>query len=312
MEPAPVRPFVKWAGGKTQLLDEFVRRFPEGLRSGAITRYVEPFLGGGAVFFTVARQFHPRMCHLFDINRELVLTYTVVKEDLEELLEELRALASAYLPLDGEGRRRMYYAVRDRFNRNRAEVDLSSHGRLRTLRAAEMIFLNRTCFNGLFRVNSRGDFNVPHGKYRNPRIFDEENLRAASRLLAHAEIRQGDFTACGPTVDRGTFVYIDPPYRPLTRTSMFTSYAEGGFGDTDQIRLAEFCRKIDEKGALFMLSNSDPKNADPGDDFFDDLYDGFVIERVSARRAINCNGRRRGPLNELIITNYRPSPRRKG
>jgi DNA adenine methylase len=304
-KPIRAKPFLKWAGGKTQLLDEFARRLPRELESGACTRYVEPFLGGGAVFFAFAGCYRPRESFLFDINGELVLAYRAVQKDPDLLIEELRGLADRYLPLPGEGRRSMYYEVREMFNRERPAVNFSRYSRRWVRRAAMLIFLNRTCYNGLFRVNSRGEFNVPHGRYQKPRILDEANIRAASGLLCGATVRRGDFSACRRFVDERTFVYIDPPYRPLSRTAAFTAYAKGGFDDADQSRLAAFCREIDERGALFMVSNSDPKNADPSDTFFDDLYAGFTIERVPARRMINCCGERRGSVSELIITNYR-------
>ncbi|KUG19009.1 methyl-directed repair dna adenine methylase [hydrocarbon metagenome] len=303
-ERLSAKPFMKWAGGKTQLLGAFERRFPPGLGRGPITRYIEPFVGGGAVFFSVARRCRPCESFLFDINEELILVYTVVKRDVENLIDQLALLESAFLPLDAEGRGLFYYGVRGLLNRTRPEIDFSRYSDSWTQRAAQLLFLNRTCYNGLFRVNRRGDFNVPFGRYKRPRILDADNLRAVSRLLEHTEVSSGDFTACEPLVDERTFVYIDPPYRPLNETSRFTSYSRSRFDDQDQIRLAEFCRVLDRKGAKVMISNSDPKNEDPGNDFFDELYAGFTIERVPARRAINCRGKGRGPLNELIITNY--------
>jgi DNA adenine methylase len=305
MNTPAARPFLKWAGGKSQLLDALRSRLPESLRSGETTRYVEPFLGGGAVFFAVAGAFDLEQSYLFDINEELVLTYCVVQRDVEALIDALAALESAYLPLSDDDRRAYYYAVRERFNRAKVDIDYAAYSPgVRVPHAADLIFLNRTCYNGLFRVNSRGGFNVPWGRYKNPRIVDRANLRAASRLLTRAEVHLGDFTACERFVDEKTFVYIDPPYRPLSRTANFTSYARDSFDDDDQVRLAAFCRKLDGIGACFMLSNADPRNADPGDRFFDDLYDGFSIERVPARRAINRNGNGRGRLTEILVTNY--------
>lgn len=299
MRSLSARPFLKWAGGKGQLLDTLMPRLPSDLGSGSVRRYVEPFLGGGAVFFAVAEAYSPEESFLFDVNRELVLTYRAVQQDVERLIEELRALETTYLPLSDDERRGFYYGLRERFNR--AEGSAASTP---VARAAEFLFLNRTCFNGLFRVNSRGRFNVPPGRYQNPRILDEGNLRAVSGLLARVTIRQGDFTESLPVVDEQTFIYIDPPYRPLSTTAKFTSYARDAFTDADQIRLAEFCRKVDAAGARFMLSNSDPRNTDPDDSFFDDLYSGFSISRVSARRAINRNPDGRGSLTEIVVTNF--------
>ena len=171
--------------------------------------------------------------------------------------------------------------------------------------AARMIFLNRTCYNGLFRVNRNGAFNVPFGRYKKPAILNRDNVNGVATLLKNTRILSGDFTQCRKFVDKHTFVYFDPPYRPLNQTSSFTSYSKNGFSERDQVRLVEFFRELDEKGAKIMLSNSDPKNTNPKDSFFDDLFSDYYIERVPARRMINCNGACRGDINELIITNYR-------
>ena len=298
------RPFLKWAGGKTQLLPEFAAQFPEELRSGAIRRYVEPFVGGGAVFFMVTGSYPVRESLIWDANPDLITAYAVVKQDPEGLIRMLRELESRYRSLGEEDREVFYYHIRDRFNRLRRKGSSAAGDTGAVEITAALIFLNRTCYNGLYRVNSHGGFNVPFGRYRNPRILDEANLRAASAALEHTGVHLGDFTACGPSVDDHTFVYLDPPYRPLSRTSSFTSYAAGGFGDEDQRRLARFFRELDRKGALLMLSNSDAVNQDPGDRFLEDLYQGYRIARVPARRAINSVGQGRGPITELIITNY--------
>ena len=301
---AQVRPFLKWAGGKTQLLPEFEARFPPELRRGDIPRYVEPFVGGGAVFFMVTTSYPVREFLIWDANPDLITAYTVVKRDPEGLIQKLRELESRFQSLGDEDRKAFYYRIRDRFNRLRRKGSPGPDDPRAITATAALIFLNRTCYNGLYRVNSRGGFNVPFGRYRKPRILDEANLRAASAALEHTGVHLGDFTACGPSVDDHTFVYLDPPYRPLSRTSSFTSYAAGGFGDEDQRRLARFFRELDRKGALLMLSNSDAVNQDPGVRFLEDLYQGYRIARVPARRAINSVGQGRGPITELIITNY--------
>lgn len=298
------RPFLKWAGGKTQLLHEIGERLPPGLAEGSITRYVEPFVGSGAVFFYLARRFPLAECYLFDINEELVLAYQVVKRDVSGLIGLASALADEYAAAPEKERERLYYRVRERFNRERSGLDLSTYSGAWAERAADLLFLNKTCFNGLFRVNSRGEFNVPFGRYRNPAICNASALRAASQALANAEIRPGESAVCAEMVDERTFVYFDPPYRPLSATSSFTSYARHGFSDDDQVRLARLFGALDRKGAALMLSNSDPRNHDPDDRFFDDLYGEWTIERVPARRSINCRGERRGALAELIIRNY--------
>ena len=299
------RPFLKWAGGKTQLLNEFNKRLPEELTKGKITKYVEPFIGGGAVFFDLNQSFSFEQCSICDVNEELVVCYRVIKRSVKKLISELETLESAYLSKSDKKRESFYYDVRDEFNRKLPEINFRNYSSEWVERAARIIFLNRTCFNGLFRVNRNGEFNVPFGRYKNPDILNEDNLKDVAMLLKTTRIISGDFTQCRKFVDDHTFVYFDPPYRPLNQTSSFTSYSKNGFYDRDQVRLAEFFRELDEKGAKIMMSNSDPKNENPDDSFFDDLYSDYYIERVPARRMINSDGAGRGDINELIITNYR-------
>jgi len=299
------RPFLKWAGGKSQLLGEFYRRLPgRELETGALTHYVEPFVGGGAVYFSLARLYPFEECTISDVNEELVLTYRAIQNSVPALIERLRILDSTYRTIDESQREAWYYAIRNTFNRSRPSSGCRAGSSRGVERAAQMIFLNHTCYNGLYRVNKSGEFNVPFGRYKNPDILNVKNLEAAASLLASARILRGDFTRCRSAVDDRTFVYLDPPYRPLNATSSFTTYAPNGFSTGDQVRLAKFFRDLDRKGAKIMLSNSDLANTCPGDTFFEDLYEGFRIERVPAKRMINCNGARRGAISELIITNY--------
>ena len=299
------RPFLKWAGGKTQLLNEFSTRLPGELKKGKITKYVEPFIGGGAFYFYLNKRFSFKKCYICDINEELILSYRVIKRTSKKLMAELDSLQSEYLSKDESHRESFYYEVRDTFNQKLPEINFNKFSPEWIERTAQIIFLNRTCYNGLFRVNRKGEFNVPFGRYKNPEILNEDNLKDIATLLKTTQILLGDFTQCRKYVDEQTFVYFDPPYRPLNETSSFTSYSRGGFYDADQIRLFEFFKELDEKGAKVMLSNSDPKNENPDDSFFDDLFTDYFIERVPAKRMINCNGARRGDINELIITNYR-------
>ena len=300
-----VRPFLKWAGGKSQLLGEFAQCLPlAAFRDRAITRYVEPFIGGGAVFFSLSPCFPFEKSTVCDINEELVLTYRVIRTSLLKLARELATIESAYRAKSGPQQEAYYYEVRETFNRERAATDFGRYNSRWIRRAAQIIFLNHTCYNGLFRVNKSGWFNVPFGRYKNPEILNYQNLQGIAALLTHTRILCGDFTRCRNAVDDRTFVYLDPPYRPLNATSSFTSYSRGGFFDADQVRLAKFFRELDWKGALVMLSNSDPASENPGDSYFEELYDGFTIRRVPAKRMINCNGARRGVVNELLITNY--------
>jgi DNA adenine methylase len=299
-----MRPFLKWAGGKTQLLNEFHQRLPEEVKTGKITRYAEPFIGGGAFFLSLNRNYSFERCMICDVNKELILTYNVIKKAVKQLIENLAILESEYRIKNEHGKKLLYYEVRDEFNRKLPQINFQKFSPEWTELAARIIFLNRTCFNGLFRVNQKGEFNVPFGKYKNPEICNSDNLNNVSALLKTTRIVSGDFTRCRTFVDDTTFVYFDPPYRPLNQTSSFTSYTKSGFSDNDQVRLVEFFRELDRKGAKVMLSNSDPRNQDPNDTFFDDHFSDYTIERVPATRRINSNGARRGKINELIITNY--------
>jgi len=307
--PVPdARPFLKWAGGKTQLLPEFSRLFPPAIRRGRVTGYVEPFIGGGAVFFFLNQRFSFQRCTICDANEELILAYRVIRRSVRSLIRELETLECDYLKKNDKRREAFYYAVRALYNRNKPSLDFENYSADWTERAAHTIFLNRTCYNGLFRVNRKGEFNVPFGRYANPEILFEDTLKDVAKLLKPARILLGDFTRCRRFVDKNTFVYLDPPYRPLNGTASFTSYAKQGFSERDQARLAQFYRDLDKTGARLMLSNSDPRNEDPHDAFFDDLYAGYRIERVPARRIINCNGKRRGAISELVVMNYRLRP----
>lgn len=298
------RPFLKWAGGKTQLLDKIKSRLPKDINNGRYTSYVEPFVGGGAVFFRLAQTYDFQECYIADINSDLYITYTVVKRNVEELIDKLRMIREEFLNCDIETRRDFYTNVRSEFNRTKNEVDCDRYSDAWTLHASRLIFLNKTCFNGLYRVNLSGGFNVPFGKYKTYPILQEEILRTDAEVLQNTEIFQGDFTHIAPQIDENTFVYFDPPYRPLNSTSLFTGYAKNGFDDDEQRRLAAFFAECDAKGACCMLSNSDPKNADPKDEFFDELYAGFNIDRVPAKRMINSDSSKRGSINEIIVTNY--------
>jgi DNA adenine methylase len=303
-EDPAVKPFLKWAGGKTQLLDAFERRFPLELEDRRLSNFVEPFIGGGAVFFAINKKYEFETAYICDSNEELVLAYRVVKTKVNALIDALRALEIHFFETPNEERPSLYYKIREGFNNDKDSIDFQNYHSSWIRRTAELIFLNHTCYNGLFRVNSRGWFNVPFGSYKNPRILDERTLSVASGVLQNTEIFLGDFTTCEKFVNPDTFVYLDPPYRPLNRTSKFTGYSKGGFSESDQVRLAEFFKAIDQRGAKVMLSNSDPKNEDPDDLYFDTLYSGYQIDRVPAKRAINSKGGRRGVISELIITNY--------
>ena len=291
----PARPFIKWVGGKTQLLDDIKKILPRDLSRRDEMTYIEPFVGGGAVLFWILQEY-PNITRAIinDINAELICTYRVIKYDVENLIFELNRLQNEYLPLNEVDRKEYFLVQRERINeRDTSEVET----------AALFIFLNRTCFNGLYRVNSKGKFNVPHGRYANPKICDEETLRADSAVLQRVEILCGDFAQTGKYAHDNVLFYFDPPYRPLTDTSAFTSYAKEGFDDAEQIRLRDFCALIAKQKSLFVASNSDPLNVDNEDDFFDHLYKMFSIKRVSAARMINSKGNGRGAISEIMISN---------
>ena len=299
------KPFLKWAGGKGQLIESLVNLFPAEIQTGEIKKYAEPFIGGGALFFYVAQNY-PQVERFFisDANQELVLAYTTIREDVESLILFLATLEKRYHALDNSAQKEFFYEQRRSFNEKLTTIEFSKFQEGWVERTAEIIFLNRTCFNGLFRVNSKGEFNVPFGDYKNPRICDADNLRAVSEVLQKTEIKLGDFTVSEEFIDSSTFVYFDPPYRPISKTASFTSYSKFDFDDEAQKRLAKYYQLLSQKGPKLMLSNSDPKNENPEDHFFEDLYQGFHIQRVNASRMINSDKNGRGKIKELIIINY--------
>jgi DNA adenine methylase len=272
------KPFVKWAGGKSKLLDELLSRVP-----GHVGTYAEPFAGGAALFFALAsdatRSFDRAI--LADQNEDLVACYRAVKNDVDGLIRALKEL-----PHD----RDTFYRIREEDPAGKSDVE----------RGARLVYLNRTCFNGLWRVNASGKFNVPFGRYENPRIVDEEGLRLASQALARAEIVRADFEDATRGLGAGDFVYFDPPYIPLTKTASFTAYASGGFGPKDQERLTRVLGELRERHVLGMLSNADTEDARA-------LYRDFAVQVVKAPRAINSNAKKRGKVNELLVTSWGPS-----
>lgn len=290
-----IKPFVKWVGGKTQLLEDIKRALPDNFASRENITYVEPFVGGGAVLFWILRSYQNiTRAVINDINPELICTYQVIKEDVGNLIKTLNRYQEEYTPLDSPRRKNYFLEKRALFN-TKATVGVET--------AALFIYLNRTCFNGLYRVNSKGEFNVPFGKYAHPKICDSDTLLADSRLLQRVDILCGDFAETEAFAGQNSLFYLDPPYRPLTSTAAFTSYSNDGFNDNEQCRLKEFCDRITEQGSMFVASNSDPKNVNEGDNFFDLLYNGFLIKRVSATRMINSKSDGRGHISEIMISN---------
>lgn len=290
------KPFLKWAGGKTQLINDIERTLPTEITKDKFT-YIEPFVGSGAVLFWMLNNF-PKLkkAVINDINEDLINTYKTIASNPKELISILEILQNEFHNLEGneENKKLYYYQKRELYNLRKEE---------KSGQAALFIFLNRTCFNGLYRVNSKNMYNVPMGGYKKPTICDKENILAVSNVLQKVEILKGDFEQTLNYADKNSLFYFDPPYKPLSETSSFNSYAKDEFNDNEQIRLKEFCSKLDALGHTWILSNSDVKGKNENDNFFDDLYSDFNIQRVDARRNINANPEKRGKLTELLITN---------
>ena len=293
-----VKPFVKWAGGKNSLIPQLTKYYPIELKNGNIEIYVEPFVGGGAVLIDILQKYEVKKAYAFDINKDLINCYNVIKQDVETLIQELDKKEKDFLILDSDNRQKYFYDIRTEYN------SYSLNDELNIKRASEFIFLNRTCFNGLYRVNKDGKFNVPCGKYKNPTICDSKNLRNLSKLIQNVVFEYGDYRKSENLITENTFVYFDPPYRPLSATSGFTSYTKEDFNDENQKELARYYNQLNSKNAKLMLSNSNPKNVNEENTFFDVIYNGFVINEVSAKRMINSNAKGRGEISELLITNY--------
>ncbi|HHM21657.1 MAG TPA: Dam family site-specific DNA-(adenine-N6)-methyltransferase [Bacteroidetes bacterium] len=298
------KPFLKWVGGKRQLLSQFNDLYPIELKLKKIKNYYEPFVGGGAVFFDIAQNYEVENAFLYDINGELILTYKVIQRDVSKLIELLYKHEKQYKKLDNEKRKKYYYEVREKYNTERFNIDYNKYSENWIPRAAQTIFLNKTCFNGLFRFNSKGGFNSPVGRYKNPKILDKSNLLNVSKLLEIATIKKADFREVKNDIKNNSFVYFDPPYRPISKTSNFTSYSKFNFQDHEQLQLAKLFHELDLQGHKLMLSNSDPKNTDPNDDFFETIYAKFNITRVDAKRSINSDGNKRNSIKEIVVTNY--------
>jgi len=299
------KPFLKWVGGKTQLLGELEAKIPSHIKeTGIINSYIEPFVGGGALFFYLQNNYQIKKSVIIDNNPDLILTYKTIKQEPDALIKSLSSLQKKYHKLDNREREELYYKIRESYNNQKKRMNYDVFSKTWIKRASFILFLNRTCFNGLFRENSNGMFNVPHGKYKNPKICDSENIRNVSKALKNTVILCDDFSKCKIYAKNGSLVYFDPPYRPLNTTSSFTAYTKNGFCDKEQIRLASVYKELADKGSFLILSNSDPTNENKNDSFFDEIYKDFNINRVLANRMINCNGDKRGQIKELLIANY--------
>ncbi len=291
------KPFLKWAGGKTQLINEIEKSLPYEITKSKFT-YIEPFVGSGAVLFWMLNNF-PKLekAVINDINSDLINVYKTIANRPNELIAILKILQNEFYALEfnPKGKSEYYYQKRELYNKRIEE---------QSGQAALFIFLNRTCFNGLYRVNSNNLFNVPMGDYKKPIICDEKNIYTVSNVLQKVEILCGDYETTLKKAHKNSFFYFDPPYKPLNETSSFNSYAKDVFNDAEQIRLRNFCNTLEMQGHKWMLSNSDVKGFNPNDNFFDEIYSEFTITRVKARRSINSKSDKRGKLTELLITNY--------
>ena len=291
------KPFIKWVGGKGQLIEQLEAKLPADFDNWDNATYIEPFIGGGAMLFYMLQQ-HPNIKRavINDINPDLITCYRTVRDNVELLIPALRDIQAEYHALsDMEAKREMFMAVRQSYNEKNLDPIENT---------VKFFFLNRTCFNGLYRVNKRGLFNVPWGKYIQPQICDEYTLRTDSELLKRVEILEGDFEDTLSYAEGNTLFYFDPPYRPLSDTSSFNDYTKDAFNDDSQVRLKEFCDHVNVDGHCFMLSNSDCKGKNEADNFFEVLYANYYIDRVMASRNVNSNGAKRGKISELLIRNY--------
>lgn len=290
------KPFLKWAGGKTQLIFDIEKALPSDTIKTNFT-YIEPFVGSGAVLFWMLNNFsNLKNAVINDINEDLINTYKTIASKPKELISILEIMQNEFHDLEGnEDNKKVYYYQKRKLYNSREEEQSGQ--------AALFIFLNRTCFNGLYRVNRKNEYNVPMGGYKRPTIYDRENILAVSEALQKVEILCGDFKHTLEYAKQNTLFYFDPPYKPLSETSSFNSYAKDDFNDDEQVRLRDFCHELDSLKHSWILSNSDVKGKDPNDNFFDELYSDFNIKRVEAKRSINANPEKRGKLTELLITN---------
>lgn len=296
-------PFLKWAGGKRQLIHEIESIFPNKIKeTKQIDCYIEPFVGGGALLFHLLSNYDVRKAIINDINPDLILAYRVIKSNINELIMNLETKEKEYLSLNEGDREKFFYDIRSKFNNNHILEETCITKQIE--KVANLMILNKTCFNGLFRQNSKGEFNVPYGRYKNPKILNRRNLLNVSKLLQKVEIYNLSYDKLPYSQNKKSLIYFDPPYRPLSATSSFTKYSKEDFNDKNQIELSLLFAKLNKEGHILILSNSDPRNTDKSDMFFDNLYRDFSIKRVSAQRFINSDSSKRGKINELLISNY--------
>lgn len=293
-----LKPFIKWVGGKRQLITEIDKNLPD-FKKKNINTYVEPFLGGGAVLIHMLENYNFTNHYVSDLNKQLINTYLAIKNTPQTLINQLKTLQTEYDSKNTlENKKNYYLTKREEYNKKITTGDPDNHI------PALFIFLNKTGFNGLYRVNSKGNFNVPFGQHKTPKILDEQNLLNLNDAFQKVEFKVQSYEKTKLCAREKTFIYLDPPYRPLSTSAAFTSYTNSAFNDTHQQELAAFIKEQYDKGSHVLMSNSDPKNTNPDDTFFDDLYDWAEIQRVQATRAINSKGTGRGKINEILVKAY--------
>lgn len=294
-----IKPFLKWAGGKDRLFNQLEQYLPSELTRGKIKNYYEPFLGSGAVFFNLIKRKNFDAITLSDVNEELILVYKVVQNDVEELMQILEQIKKKYLGLSDIDKEKFYYELRTSYNYMRFNINYSKYSYLWIARAAQMIFLNKTCYNGLYRQNMRGDFNVPFGKNFTPPLYDRENLLTISSILRKVKIEVADFENVLMQIPENSFVYLDPPYRPISKTARFNDYYKLGFSEDDNNRLIKNLDILTQKGVKFMLNNSFYDN-----EYIDKHYTMFNISFIQANRMMSSIPTKRNKVSEVVITNY--------
>jgi len=299
-EDINVKPFLKWAGGKDKLFKQLERYLPTEIQNNSIKSYYEPFLGGGAVFFKLIQSCNFENVLLSDVNEELILVYKVIQNNVFELMEYLDQLKIKYLKLSNIDKEKYYYDLRAAYNYQRFNINYQRYSEFWIPRAAQMIFLNKTCYNGLYRQNLRGEFNVPFGKNYLPLIYESQNLECISLHLKNVTILSSDFEVILQNVPKDSFVYLDPPYRPISKTSRFNDYYKLRFNETDNNRLVNSLNDLNKSGVKFMLNNSFSVD----DQYIDKNYSSFVTSIIVANRMMSSQSNKRGKISEIVITNY--------
>jgi DNA adenine methylase len=292
------KPFLKWAGGKDRLFHQLQQWLPHELNQ--IRNYYEPFLGSGAVFFNLTQDFSFNNVVLSDINEELILAYKVIQNNVPELIQIIDQYKTRYFKLSTIDKEKFYYEMRSSYNVQRFNINHKKYSDAWIPRAAQMIFLNKTCYNGLYRQNMRGEFNVPFGKNYDPAVYNQQNMELISKLLSNVEIRTTDFESVLKSVDDNSFVYLDPPYKPVSKTANFTDYYKTGFTEQDNKRLMNNLSVLTKRNIKFMLNNSFSVD----NDHLTTYYAGYTISTITANRMMSSISDRRGKISEIVITNY--------